>query len=76
MDGDLCIEILEDDLQSSLAIYDKTPQGIIFQQDNDPKLLQTGLLKTVSGVTKSIGGVVGGTWLQLMCCILPKHLCP
>ena len=37
MDGDLYIEILEDDLQSSLAFYDKTPQGIIFQQDNDPK---------------------------------------
>ena len=37
MDGDLYIKILEDDLQSSLAFYDKTPQGIIFQQDNDPK---------------------------------------
>ena len=37
MDGDLYIKILEDDLQSSLAFYDKTPQGIIFQQDIDPK---------------------------------------
>ena len=30
MDGDLYIKTLEDDLQSSLAFYDKTPQGIIF----------------------------------------------
>ena len=37
MDGDLYIKILEDDLQSSLAFYDKTSQGIIFQQDNDLK---------------------------------------
>ena len=36
MDGNLYIKILEDGLQSSLALYDKTPQGIIFQQDNDP----------------------------------------
>ena len=28
------------------------------------------------GVAKSIGGDVGGTWLQLMCCTLPKCLCP
>ena len=27
-------------------------------------------------VTKSNGSVVGGTWLQLMCCALPKCLCP
>ena len=31
MDGHLYIKILEDDLQSSLAFYDKTPKGIIFQ---------------------------------------------
>ena len=37
MDGDLYIKILEDGLQSSLGFYDKTPQGIIFQQDNDLK---------------------------------------
>ena len=37
MDGDFYIKILEDDLQSSLAFYDKSPQAIIFQQDNDPK---------------------------------------
>ena len=28
------------------------------------------------GVVKSEGGDVGGTWLQLMCCTLPKRLCP
>ena len=37
MDGNLYIKILEDDLQSSLACYDRIPQGIIFQQDNDSK---------------------------------------
>ena len=26
------------------------------------------------GVAKSDGGDVGGTWLQLMCCALPKCL--
>jgi len=36
MDGDLYINIPEDELQSSLPFYDKTLQGIIFQQDNDP----------------------------------------
>ena len=29
MDGDLYIKIMEEDLQSSLAFYDKTPKGII-----------------------------------------------
>ena len=28
------------------------------------------------GVAKSKGGDVIGTWLQLMCCTLPKRLCP
>ena len=37
MDENLYIKILEDDLQSSLAFYDRIPQGIIFQQDNDSK---------------------------------------
>ena len=37
MDGNLYIKILEDDLQHSLAFYGRTPQGIIFQQDNDSK---------------------------------------
>ena len=27
-------------------------------------------------VAKSNGSDVGGTWLQLMCCALPKCLCP
>ena len=27
-------------------------------------------------VAKSDGGDVRGTWLQLMCCALPKRLCP
>ena len=31
------IKIFENELQSSLAFYDKTPQDIIFQQDNDLK---------------------------------------
>ena len=35
--GDLYINIFEDELQSSLAFYYKTPQDIIFQQDNDHK---------------------------------------
>ena len=34
------------------------------------------LLEADNGVAKSIGGDVEGTWLQLMCCTLPKHLCP
>ena len=28
-----------------------------------------------NGVAKSDGGDVRGTWLQLMCCTLPNHLC-
>ena len=39
-------------------------------------MLQTGILKANDGVAKSDGGDVGGTWLQLTCCALPKHLCP
>ena len=37
MDGDLYIQILEDDLQASLKDYGKSANDIIFQQDNDPK---------------------------------------
>ena len=37
MDGDLFIQILDDELQESLAHYSKSPQDIIYQQDNDPK---------------------------------------
>ena len=36
-DGDLFIQILDDGLQESPAHYSKSPQDIIFQQDNDPK---------------------------------------
>ncbi|KAG8799833.1 hypothetical protein FRC16_004275, partial [Serendipita sp. 398] len=37
MDGDLYINILEDELQASLEYYGKTQEDVIFQQDNDPK---------------------------------------
>ena len=37
MDGDLFIQILDDELQESLAHYSKSPQDTIYQQDNDPK---------------------------------------
>ena len=37
MDGDLYVQILEDDLQGSLNYYGKVVGEIIFQQDNDPK---------------------------------------
>ena len=37
MDADLYVKILEQDLQSSLDYYNKTPSDIIFQQDNNPK---------------------------------------
>ena len=39
-------------------------------------LLWTGILKTDDGVAKSDGSDVGETWLQLVCCALPKCLCP
>ena len=37
IDGDLFIHILDDELQERLAHYSKSPQDIIFQQDNNPK---------------------------------------
>jgi len=37
MDGELYTKILQDELQDSLAHYDKDPSSITFQQDNDPK---------------------------------------
>ena len=37
MDGELYVDILEDELQASLEYYAKEPQDVIFQQDNDPK---------------------------------------
>ena len=39
-------------------------------------MLWTEMLNAVDGVTKYDGSDVGGTWLQLMCCTLPKRLCP
>jgi hypothetical protein len=37
MDADLYVQILDEDLQASIEFYDKSPEDIIFQQDNDPK---------------------------------------
>ena len=37
MDADLYCQILEDELQATLQHYNKSPNGVIFQQDNDPK---------------------------------------
>ena len=37
MDAQLYCSILEDELQQSLEFCHKTPDDIIFQQDNDPK---------------------------------------
>ena len=36
-DGVPFIQILDDELQESFAHYSKSPQDIIYQQDNDPK---------------------------------------
>jgi transposase len=37
MDGELYTNILQDELQESLAYYGKDSSSVIFQQDNDPK---------------------------------------
>ena len=37
MDADLYCQILEDELQGTLEFYNKSPDNVIFQQDNDPK---------------------------------------
>ena len=37
MDTDLFVSILEDELQQSLEYYNKKPENVFFQQDNDPK---------------------------------------
>ena len=37
MNGDLYVQILEEELQESIKFYNKTKDDIIFQQDNDPK---------------------------------------
>src|SRR5260221_5969130 len=39
MDADLYVSILEDELQESLNYWGKNPQGVVFQQDNDPNPL-------------------------------------
>ena len=39
-------------------------------------LLQTEIPEADDRVAKSNGGDIRGTWLQLMCCALPKCLCP
>ena len=39
-------------------------------------LLRGDLSEADDGVAKSDGSDVRETWLQLMCCALPKHLCP
>ena len=37
MDGDLYIQILEEELMLSIEYLGQTPSQVIFQQDNDPK---------------------------------------
>jgi len=37
IDADLFVSILEDELQQSLEYYNKKPEDVFFQQDNDPK---------------------------------------
>ena len=37
MDGDFYVKILDEELQESIRLYNKTKDDIIFQQDNDPK---------------------------------------
>ena len=37
LDGDLYVKIMEEDLKASMDYYGKTPQNVVFQQDNDPK---------------------------------------
>ena len=39
-------------------------------------MLCDDLVEADNRVAKSNGSDVGGTWLQLICCALPKHLCP
>src|SRR6266478_77812 len=37
IDADHYVSILEDELQESPNYWGKNPQGVVFQQDNDPK---------------------------------------
>ena len=39
MEGDLYVQILDEELQESIKFYNKTKDDIIFQQDNDPSTL-------------------------------------
>ena len=43
MDADLYCQILEDELQGTIEYYNKSPDNVVFQQDNDPKHQQKGL---------------------------------
>ena len=37
MDGDLYVQIMEEDLKASMDYYGKSPEDVVFQQDNNPK---------------------------------------
>ena len=37
MDANIFVSILEDELQQSLGYYNKKPEDVLFQQDNNPK---------------------------------------
>jgi len=37
MDADIFVSILEDELQQSLEYYNKKPEDILFQKNNEPK---------------------------------------
>ena len=37
MDTDLYLQFLQEELQQTLEFYNKTPNDIVFQQDNGPK---------------------------------------
>ena len=50
-------------------------EGSIFTKNNLSRCYAV-ILGANDGVAKSKGGDVGGTWLQHMCCALPKRLCP
>ena len=39
-------------------------------------LILAGAGSNIGDPNSNSGVVVGGTWLQLMCCALPKCLCP
>ena len=37
MNGDLYVKIMEEDPKASMDYYGKSPEEVVFQQDNDPK---------------------------------------